>query len=113
ALPRARGLEPSPWRARLQEQILLHGPALGQLQAVGPPRPASNLPAQRTSFVGRRRELADLAGLLAVRRLGTLTGRPGSGKTRLAIEAAARSLTEHPHGVVFVALAELEEADLV
>jgi predicted ATPase/DNA-binding SARP family transcriptional activator len=107
------GLEPSPWLARLQEQILLHDPDLGQPLAVGPPRPAHNLPAQRTSFVGRRRELADLAGLLAARRLVTLTGPPGSGKTRLAIEAATRSLAEHPHGVVFVALAELEEPDLV
>jgi predicted ATPase/DNA-binding SARP family transcriptional activator len=107
------GLEPSPWLSRLQEQILLHDPDLGQPQAVGPLRPAHNLPAQLTSFVGRRRELADLAGLLATRRLITLTGPPGSGKTRLAMEAATRSVEHYPHGVVFVALAELEEPDLV
>jgi DNA-binding SARP family transcriptional activator len=107
------GLEPSPWLSRLQEQVLLHDPDLGQPQAAGPPRPAHNLPAQRTSFVGRRRELADLAGLLAARRLVTLTGPPGSGKTRLAIEAATRSLHDHPHGVAFVALAELQDPDLI
>jgi predicted ATPase/DNA-binding SARP family transcriptional activator len=107
------GLEPSPWLSRLQEQILLHDPDLGQPRAAGPPRPAHNLPAQRTSFVGRRRELADLVGLLATRRLVTLTGPPGSGKTRLAIEAATRSLQDHPHGVAFVALAELQDPGLV
>jgi predicted ATPase len=107
------GLEPSPWLARLQEQILLHDPGLGQPQAAGPVRPAHNLPAQRTSFVGRHRELVDLAGLLATRRLVTLTGPPGSGKTRLAIEAATRFVEDYPHGVVFVALAELQDPDLV
>jgi predicted ATPase/DNA-binding SARP family transcriptional activator len=107
------GLEPSPWLTRLQEQVLLHDPALGQPQAAGPVRPAHNLPVQPTSFVGRRRELAEVAGLLATRRLVTLTGPPGSGKTRLAIEAATRSLQDHPHGVVFVALAELQDPDLV
>jgi hypothetical protein len=107
------GLEPSPWLSRLQEQVLLHDPGLGQLQAAGPVRPAHNLPVQPTSFVGRRRELAEVAGLLASRRLVTLTGPPGSGKTRLAIEAATGSLQDHPHGVVFVALAELREPDLV
>jgi predicted ATPase/DNA-binding SARP family transcriptional activator len=107
------GLEPSPWLARLQEQILVHDPGLGRPQAAGPVRPAHNLPVQQTSFVGRHRELADLAGLLASRRLVTLTGPPGSGKTRLAIEAATRSVEDYPHGVAFVALAELQDPDLV
>jgi predicted ATPase/DNA-binding SARP family transcriptional activator len=107
------GLEPSPWLTRLQEQMLLHDPGLGQPQAAGPVRPAHNLPAQQTSFVGRRRELAEVAGLLASRRLVTLTGPPGSGKTRLAIETATRSVEDYPHGVVFVALAELQDPGLV
>jgi predicted ATPase/DNA-binding SARP family transcriptional activator len=107
------GIEPSPWLSRLQEQILIHDPGLGQPEATEPVRPAHDLPAERTSFVGRRQELADLAGLLATRRLITVTGPPGSGKTRLAIEAAARSVQDHPHGVCFVPLAEIDEPDLV
>ena len=49
------------------------------------------LPLQLTRFVGRARELEDLSGLLPTTRLLTLTGAGGSGKTRLAYEAAART----------------------
>jgi predicted ATPase/DNA-binding CsgD family transcriptional regulator len=48
------------------------------------------LPAQLSSFVGRERELTELDALLAEFRLVTLTGAGGSGKTRLALEAAER-----------------------
>ena len=51
---------------------------------------AAELPVPLTHFVGRERELDDLARLLAGTRLLTLTGAGGSGKTRLAREAAAR-----------------------
>jgi hypothetical protein len=44
----------------------------------------SNLPAPLTSFVGRERELAEVAALLATHRLVTLSGPGGTGKTRLA-----------------------------
>jgi predicted ATPase/DNA-binding SARP family transcriptional activator len=107
------GLDPGPDLARLQEQILIQDPVLQ-----GPaPRPAvevsQNLPVQRTSFVGRRRELAELQGLLQARRLVTVTGPPGVGKTRLALGVAARSLEAFPHGVFVVSLAEIEDPDLV
>ncbi|WP_189961591.1 BTAD domain-containing putative transcriptional regulator [Streptomyces violascens] len=52
--------------------------------------PASRLPAQLTSFVGRDCELAVLVRLLGSSRLVTLIGTGGTGKTRLALEAAAR-----------------------
>ncbi|MFI6050850.1 BTAD domain-containing putative transcriptional regulator [Streptomyces violascens] len=52
--------------------------------------PASRLPAQLTSFVGRDSELAVLVRLLGSSRLVTLIGTGGTGKTRLALEAAAR-----------------------
>ena len=56
-----------------------------------------NLPAERTSFVGRRRELAEIKRLLTTPRLLTLTGSGGVGKTRLAVQTAedlTRSLPE-------------------
>jgi predicted ATPase/DNA-binding NarL/FixJ family response regulator len=54
-------------------------------------RPYRGFPAQPTSFVGRKRELRDLTGLLASERLITLTGVGGVGKTRLALQLADRA----------------------
>ncbi|HSS61691.1 MAG TPA: LuxR C-terminal-related transcriptional regulator [Candidatus Limnocylindrales bacterium] len=51
---------------------------------------AGNLPVQLTSFVGREREIAQVQQLLAENRLLSLTGPPGIGKTRLALQVAAR-----------------------
>jgi predicted ATPase len=65
-----------------------------------------NLPAPRTSFVGRASELDEIDRLLEDGgcRLLTLVGPGGSGKTRLALEAAARRIDRYPHGVHFVPL---------
>ncbi|MBP2707125.1 AAA family ATPase [Microbispora sp. RL4-1S] len=52
-------------------------------------RQVGNLPADLTSFVGRRRELTEIRRMLSVSRLVTLTGVGGVGKTRLALRAAA------------------------
>jgi predicted ATPase/DNA-binding SARP family transcriptional activator/tetratricopeptide (TPR) repeat protein len=62
-------------------------------------------PAQLTSFVGRADELGRVAGLLAAARLVTLTGPGGAGKTRLAVEVAARASGE----VCFVELAPIAD----
>src|SRR5258708_38158906 len=51
--------------------------------------PAGNLPAELTSFVGRRREVAEVRRLLSMSRLVTLTGVGGVGKTRLGLRAAS------------------------
>jgi hypothetical protein len=59
-----------------------------------------------TSFVGRERELAEVARLLGAARLLTLTGPGGVGKTRLALAAAAGAAGAFPDGVWFVALAD-------
>ncbi|MGC4748398.1 ATP-binding protein [Micromonospora sp. DT201] len=67
------------------------------------------VPAQLTSFVGRDEELARLTGLLASERLVTLTGPGGTGKTRLAIEAASAMNGEH----AFTELAPLTDARLL
>jgi predicted ATPase/class 3 adenylate cyclase len=65
-----------------------------------------NLPAPPTSFVGRASELDEIDRLLADPdcRLLTLVGPGGAGKTRLALEAAARRIDRYPHGVHFVPL---------
>jgi predicted ATPase/class 3 adenylate cyclase len=76
---------------------------------------SSNLPAARTSFVGRVKELASIDRLLddAACRLLTLVGPGGVGKTRLALEAASRRLDRYQHGVHFAPLASVASPDLL
>ncbi len=71
---------------------------------------ASNLPAERTRFIGREKELADCALLLEETRLLTVTGIGGAGKTRLAFKLAEARLDRHPDGVWLVDLAPLADA---
>jgi predicted ATPase/class 3 adenylate cyclase len=74
----------------------------------------TNLPVQPTPLIGRTRELSELAELLAgPARLVTLTGPGGSGKTRLALQAAAEAIEGFKEGVFLVALAAVKDADLV
>jgi predicted ATPase/class 3 adenylate cyclase/DNA-binding CsgD family transcriptional regulator len=69
----------------------------------------NNLPVQLTSFVGREPELAVLQKLLPETRLLTLTGAGGCGKTRLALELAARVIDHHPDGAWLVDLAPVTD----
>ena len=71
------------------------------------------LPAELTSFVGRRRELQETRRLLASSRILTLTGVGGVGKTRLALRMAAEVRRTFPGGVWFVELAALHDPQLV
>jgi predicted ATPase len=74
----------------------------------------TNLPRPASSFVGRERELpAVLATIEQGVRLLTLTGPGGSGKTRLALEAAAALVPEYKAGVFWVGLASLRDPALV
>ncbi|GAA1019196.1 SARP family transcriptional regulator [Acrocarpospora pleiomorpha] len=75
------GADPAPELAEIHLAIL---------RAETPP-PRKDLPAQLTSLIGRADELAVIGGLLAESRLVTLTGPGGTGKTRLAIEAATQA----------------------
>ena len=79
-----------------------------------PPAPARSLPTPRTSFVGRDAELHEIEEQFAAgTRLLTLTGPGGIGKTRLAVEAAARLAGRYPDGAVFVPLDGLASPDVV
>src|SRR6266536_4912296 len=75
----------------------------------------TNLPVPATAFVGRERELAEVVSLLRREgvRLATLTGPGGTGKTRLALQAAAEVAEDYPDGIWWLPLAPLRDAGLV
>jgi non-specific serine/threonine protein kinase len=89
------------------------------------PAPKHNLPAQLSTFIGREKEIAQVKQLLTgtggatlpltppVRRLVTLTGSGGVGKTRLAIQVGRKVLPFFSHGVWLVELAPLTDPALV
>jgi predicted ATPase len=75
----------------------------------------TNLPVPSTPFLGREHELEEVLGLLSRGdvRLLTLTGPGGTGKTRLAAQAAGAVADQYMHGVWWVELAPLRDAALV
>ena len=101
------GLDPGPRLAALYQAMLEQAPSLNSVPA--PPtlaaRPLTNIPAVLTDLVGRTAAVAELRALLNERRLVTLTGPGGVGKTRLAVETAAQSAAAFPDGVWLVELA--------
>ncbi|MBA3450522.1 MAG: adenylate/guanylate cyclase domain-containing protein, partial [Chloroflexia bacterium] len=74
-----------------------------------------NLPAQPTALIGRERELTELCTVLSAADtlLVTLVGPGGTGKTRLALQAAAETLDHFPDGVWWVPLAAVSDPDLL
>jgi predicted ATPase/DNA-binding SARP family transcriptional activator len=114
ALADELGVDPSPDTAELELRLLRQDPAL-----LAPRPPAASidtrqavqpLPAPRSSFVGRTADLAALLGTVAAPGIVTLVGGPGSGKSRLAIEAA-RAVADR--AVRVVELAPLHHDDVV
>ncbi len=106
---------PAPETTELYEQI-----RQGQFAVtVKPPRTElatspsvfHNLPAPTTPFVGRSMELTEVIRLCRdpARRIITILGPGGIGKTRLSLEVAAQLVDEMPHGVFFVRLAQLSD----
>src|SRR5207247_3827600 len=73
----------------------------------------TNLPVPATPFLGREHELAQVLSLLEGARLLTLTGPGGTGKTRLALQAAAEASDRYPLGVFWLPLAPLRDSELV
>lgn len=96
-------LSPAPQTTALYERLMAQGAG------------GHNLPLAQTSLIGRAAELAELATALGAQRLITLTGAGGSGKTRLALEAAwqAAQTGQFPDGVWLVELAALVSMDEV
>jgi predicted ATPase/DNA-binding SARP family transcriptional activator len=88
-------------------------PATPPAVALTQPHVAHNLPAQLTSFIGRGRETAEVMQLLETTRLLTLTGPPGTGKTRLGLRVAAEVVDQFQDGVFFVDLAPIRDPVLV
>jgi len=114
------GIEPGPALKHLQQAILRQDARLDLFDADGrvlPPLtrgPPGNLIRPATSLVGREREIGEILTLIENGgRLVTLTGPGGSGKTRLALEAAHRVVAEFPDGAFWVDLAALRDSALV
>ncbi len=83
-------------------------PALRSLESL-----PNNLPLQMTSFVGREREVAEIAELLGTHRLVTLVGSGGIGKTRTSLQVAANLLDGSGNGVWFIELAPLASGEYI
>ncbi|QYN38637.1 hypothetical protein K1T35_16315 [Pseudonocardia sp. DSM 110487] len=103
------GLDPSPELRALHERVLRREPAA---PVPGPPRPAS--PAVPvSSFVGRDADVARAAELLDARRIVTLRGPGGVGKTRLARHVAAAVADRYPDGALVVELGAVRSEAVV
>ena len=108
------GVSPDAAVRELEGAILRHDPGLDLRpgSTVTDARVRGNLPITLTSFVGRTRELEDLARAIAENRLVTFTGPGGVGKTRLALELAAGLVEDFADGVWAVDLAGVDGSDL-
>ncbi|WP_190137749.1 AfsR/SARP family transcriptional regulator [Streptomyces longispororuber] len=110
APPRRRPAPAAPREPGVSETAKGPGePASAEPPVVPAPRPRTNIRAQLTPFIGREREVADIERLVRTRRLLTLVGPGGAGKTRLAAESAARLAEAVPDGVWLVELAAVTE----
>ena len=83
------------------------------LPGISDNKPRTNLPTHLTSFVGRKTEIANLIERMNTTRLLTLTGAGGVGKTRLALEVAAKLQRGFDDGIWLIELASLADPALV
>jgi len=92
---------------------------VGPVRELADERPAAsdskltNLPEALTSFIGREREMVEVKRLLAGKRLVTITGAGGIGKTRLAMQAAAEVVDAYGDGVWLAEFASIRDPSLV
>jgi predicted ATPase/DNA-binding SARP family transcriptional activator len=110
------GLDPGAELRELQQRILRQDASLNPAPGIASGAVSSAaLPAAPNALLGRERELAELRDLLLGQdvRLLVLTGAGGSGKTRLALEAARAAEGSFANGVVLAVLAPLRDPALV
>ena len=113
------GVEPGESGRVLYEQIIagqLPDPSPSEGRGVITPAGRSrkdNLPAPRTSFVGREEEMVEVERLLSMTRLLTLVGAGGAGKTRFALKVANNLAGTYQDGAWLVELAPLADGELV
>jgi predicted ATPase/DNA-binding SARP family transcriptional activator/DNA-binding CsgD family transcriptional regulator len=117
-LSRTLGQRPAEATVRLHDEIAagrltMTPPAGSHPQGEQPSTGNHNLPAPRTSFVGREPEMVEIKRAFAMTRLLTLTGAGGSGKTRLAMELARALAGTYHDGARMAELAPLSEPGLV
>ncbi|WP_308706084.1 protein kinase domain-containing protein [Nocardia nova] len=103
AEPGAKHASPAPAAAVNQSNV-------PDLSIARSPGRMGTLPLELTSFVGRRTQIAEVKTLLTASRLVTLTGIGGVGKSRLALQVAARLRRDFPGGTWLVELGELRDA---
>ena len=102
----------------IQQPERLHQLEIKRLPSAFPPLRAldvrrAHLPPEATTFIGRTEELAAIGDLLLDHRLVTLTGPGGTGKTRLAVRAAAQVADRVAEGAFFAALAATTDGALI
>ncbi len=107
------GLEPPPSLVQLEEQILVHDESLAAPTAPTLTQAIPPLPARLTSFIGRTAEIRHVEEAVAQRRLVTLVGPPGSGKTRLALEVGRTLGDQFAEGAGWVELADVTTPSLL
>ena len=110
------GVDPGSSLRDLEGRILDHDPTLAAEQpaparAPAPPFVPGNLPQPLSRFLGRDAELEQVGEAIAASRLVTLIGAGGVGKTRLAVEAAARLREQPPGGTWLIELAGVSDPD--
>jgi len=88
------------------------GPYWREPRSAADARP-DNLPHPISSFVGREKELADLRTALHDRRVVTIAGMGGMGKTRVAVQLASEAISDFPDGAWFVDLSAIADASLI
>lgn len=93
-----------------QEHNLLDG---SKIMAIDSTQILHNIPAQMNSFIGRQQEISDIQEILTRKRMTTMTGPGGTGKTCLAFQVAKRVLEYYRDGVWLVELGALDQADQV
>jgi predicted ATPase/DNA-binding SARP family transcriptional activator len=101
------GIEPGEDLRELEERILLHDPALGSGR---PDTTPHNLPDVTSSFVGREDDIRMVRKELDDSGVVTITGGPGYGKTRLAVEVGRSALPDYPGGVWLARLSGADDA---